>query len=80
MAITISIADAILPGDGIPIIQGSIFLLISLAVAIFATLRFVKYQDSFMARHSKKTNLIVMIILILLFVVFIPVPFTYTVF
>jgi hypothetical protein len=80
LALTINIADAILPGDGLPILPGSILLLISLTVAIIVTVRFVKYQDAFMAKYSKNTNMIVMVVLIILFIVFVPTPFTYAVF
>ena len=80
IALTISIADAIIPGEGVSILPGIVLLIISLMIAIYATIRTIKYQDTYMANKSRTTNLIVMILLYLVFVVFLPVPFTHIVF
>jgi hypothetical protein len=80
LVITIGIADAVIPGDGLPLLPGSILACISLAVAILGAIRFVRYQDRYMGRRSVKANYIVLAIMILTSLVLMPAPFFFTIF
>lgn len=80
LAITIGIADAIIAGDGISMLPGSILAIISLVAAVFGTIQFTRYQDRYMSRKSLNTNYIVLAILILISIAFLPMPFFFTIF
>ena len=78
ITVMIGLADLVLPGDGLPTWPGAILAVISAVFAILATFKFVKYQDRFMSRFSRKTNYIVLAVLIVLSIVLMPGPFVYT--
>jgi len=78
MAILIGLADLLTPGDGLPTWPGAILAVISCVLAMLGTVKLVKIQDRFMGRRSRKTNYIVLALLILLTIVLMPGPFVYT--
>jgi hypothetical protein len=78
MALTIGLADLLTPGDGLPTFPGAILATISAALSILATIKLVKVQDRFMSRRSRKTNYIILALLVLLTIVLMPGPFVYT--
>jgi hypothetical protein len=80
LALTISLADAILPGDGLPIWPGAILSIVSLIVAVFVVVKTVRIQDRLLARCSRRLNVIVFIVLLALALLLMPMPFTYTIF
>ncbi|MCO6400872.1 MAG: hypothetical protein J5I99_06580, partial [Verrucomicrobia bacterium] len=80
LVITIGIADAIIPGDGLSLLPGSVLALISLAVAVLGAIRFVRYQDRYMGGKSLKANYLVLGIVILVSILFMPLPFFFTIF
>lgn len=79
LAMTIGLADLLLPGDGVAILPVSILAVISLVFAIVATVKLVKIQDSFMGGRSLKVNYNVLAVLVFLSLFIMPVPFMYTV-
>lgn len=80
LVITIAIADAILSGDGLSMLPGSILVLLSLIVAVLATIRFVRFQDRYMGKQTLKTNYIVLAILIVISLALMPTTFIFTAF
>lgn len=78
MAILIGLADLLTPGDGLPTWPGAILAVISCVLAILGAVKLVKIQDRFMGRRSRKTNYIVLALLILLTILLMPGPFVYT--
>jgi len=78
MSLTIGLADLLTPGDGLPTWPGAILAVISAVFAILATIKLVKVQDRFLNRFSRKTNYIVLALLIVLSIVLMPGPTVYT--
>lgn len=76
LAVMISLVDAVLPGDGVPVMPGTAVLLFCVAVSGWATVWCVKRQDAFLARFSLRTSYGVLVVLLLLTAGFFPAPFT----
>ena len=66
MTLTMGLAELLAPGYGLPTWACAILALISAVFAILATIKLVQVQDRFMNRFSRKTNYIVLAVLIVL--------------
>jgi hypothetical protein len=76
LAVVIHLIDAVLPGDGIPAVPGLAVLLVCLVVAVWSTVRLVKWQEAVLARRSLRVSYAVLVALVLLTLGFFPAPFT----
>ncbi len=78
LALTIGAADAVFPGDGLPVWPGAIWAVLSLGLALFVVTNTIRIQHRLLGRFSTRTNYIVLAVLLVLTLVLMPMPFTYT--
>ncbi len=76
LVMVISLVDEWLPGEGIPGLPGLAVALVCLAFAIWSTVRFVRWMNAILARHSLRTHYVVLAVVLLFTLLSFPAPFS----